>query len=130
MILSYYSELMLTIFYIGSILQPSRPTYSKRGGNFVTLTWGESFCDGGHEISGFMIRYRGSSYYSSYSYITISNPALRSYPVRELSSSTTYRFSIQATAIDGTTSSYTSETYIMTLPSRKRVNHNNILWSW
>ena len=115
---------MLTIFYIGSIPQPSRPTYSKRGGNFVTLTWGESFCDGGREISSFMIRYRRSSYYYSYSYITVSNPAQRSYPVRGLRSSTTYRFGIQATAIDGTTSSYTSDVYITTLPSRKRVNHN------
>ena len=126
---SYYN-VALTISYIGSVPQPSRPTYSKRGGNFVTLTWGESFCDGGRKISNFMIRYRRSSYYySSYSYITISNPAQRSYPVRGLSSSTTYRFGILATAIDGTTSSYTSDVYITTLPSRKKVIINIIMGS-
>ena len=88
----------------------------------MTLVWSESFCDGGHEISSFTIRYRRSSYYySSYAYITVSNPTQRSYQVRGLSSSTTYQFSVQATTIYGTTTSYSSSASITTLPSRKYV---------
>ena len=71
-----------------------------------------------------MIRYRRSSYYYySYSYITVSNPAQRSYQVRGLSTSTTYRFGILATDIDGSSSSYTSDITISTLPRGKNVNH-------
>ena len=112
---------------LGSIPQPSRPTYFIREGNSVTLIWSESFCDGGYEISSFRIRYRRYSYYYyyySYSYITVSNPTQRSYQVNGLSYSTTYHFSIQATATNGRTSSYSSYATITTLPTR--MNANNI----
>lgn len=89
----------------------------------MTLIWSESFCDGGYEISYFTIRYRTYYYYSySYSYITVSNPIQRSYQIRGLSYSTTYRFWIQATSTNGWTSSYSSYTTITTLPTRMNAN--------
>ena len=107
---------------LGSVPRPSRPTYSRRGGNFVTLTWSQSYCDGGHEVNGFTISYKRSSYYSSYSYITVSNPAQRSYQIKGLSSSTTYQFRVQAMAKNGRTSSYSSTASISTLPNRTKIN--------
>ena len=118
---------VVVFFLLGSLPQPSQPTYSRRGGNFVTLVWSESFCDGGREISSFRITYyyRYRRYYYSryryyYSYITVSDSTTRSYKISGLSYSTTYYFSIQATSTDGRTSSNSPYTAITTLPRRKQ----------
>ena len=118
---THYSCDYTGVFLLGSLPRPSQPTYSRRGGNFVTLVWSESFCDGGREISSFRIRYRRYYYYYySYSYITVSDPTQRSYKISGLSYSTTYYFSIRATSTDGRTSSYSPYTTITTLPRCKQ----------
>ena len=122
------------IFPTGSVPQPSRPTYTRQGGNFLILAWSQSFCTGGHDISSFQIRYgrRTSSYWRSsytYSYVTVSNPAQRSYTVRGLSSSTTYRISIQAIASDGRMSSYSSTISVSTLSTRTKASLNSYIHS-
>ena len=86
------TKYLLRLLFSGSPPTPSKPFAIKPRSTSITIGWSESYCDGGHTLRNFTIRY---TYYSTYSYQYIRgiDPTLRSYIIIGLRSNMRYSLS-------------------------------------
>ena len=99
--------------------EPGIPYQVQAGTTWVTISWDDLDCDGGHNVTGFNIRYREESpeyIITSYIYIYNVNALRRNYTILNLELNTAYSVSIQALSAEFQSSTFSDENVITTLP--------------
>ena len=102
------NDIQCYLYYLDSPPTPGQPFEIKAQSTSITIGWSESYCDGGHPIVSFDIRYYESSDYYSRRTIQNIDPMRRNYTITDLQSSTYYRFQVRANSVNSRTSSYSS----------------------
>ena len=96
---------------------PNAPSFPGVGSTWVTLSWTELSCDGGHNITELVIRYKEESedIITSFNYIYNLDPSLRNYTVHNLEPDTPYTFAVQALSAEFLSSSFSDNNTVNTL---------------
>ena len=94
---------------------PGQPFEIKAQSTSITVGWSQSYCDGGHPIISFNIRYDQLTGYFPYRTIQNIDPTQRNYTITGLQSSTFYTFRVRSISANSRTSSYSSSASIATL---------------
>ena len=91
------------------------PRLIQRSSRWVQIGWDPLDCDGGFPLSAYVVQYRRSAYY--YSYSTLGEVTRLNYTIRELSPLRSYYFRIGRKSSSSLSISYSSSLSVTTLES-------------
>ena len=91
------------------------PRLIQRSSRWVQIGWDPLDCDGGFPLSAYVVQYRRSAYY--YSYSTLGEVTHLNYTIRELSPLRSYYFRIGRKSSSSLSISYSSSLSVTTLES-------------
>ena len=112
----FYLMLVNSLSYnIYAASQPSMgaPRLIQRSSRWVQIGWDPLDCDGGFPLSAYVVQYRRSAYY--YSYSTLGEVTHLNYTIRELSPLRSYYFRIGRKSSSSLSISYSSLLSVTTL---------------
>ena len=111
-IIQSYALSVLCNTHAASSSRVGIPRLIQRSARWVQIAWDPVDCDGGFPLSTYIVQYKRTSYY--YSYTTVGEVTRLNFTVRDLSPSMSYYFRIGRTSSDSTTG-YSSALSVTTL---------------